>query len=69
MKLLAALFGFLALLLGAGYLYRPDKVSDFNNWCRNNLFSDRLLLIHRRRTGVLLIFAGLAILSIMMKWR
>jgi len=50
------------LLLGAGYLCRPDKVSSFNSWCRNNLFSDRHLIISRRKTGVLLIFSGLMLL-------
>ncbi|NLB35369.1 MAG: hypothetical protein GX817_06105 [Elusimicrobia bacterium] len=63
MKVLFALPGILLLFLGIGYLSRPDIISAFNSWCRENLFTDRLLIIHRRKVGVMLIFVGVLILS------
>ena len=67
MRLLVSLFGLFVMLLGAGYIYRPEKVSKFNSWCRNNLFSDRLLITSRRKTGVLLLFAGMIILLFLLR--
>ncbi|MBN2407820.1 MAG: hypothetical protein JXJ19_08990 [Elusimicrobia bacterium] len=50
------------IILGFGYLYRPDKISRFNSWIKENIFNDRLIIIYRKRIGVLLIFIGALIL-------
>ncbi len=50
------------MFLGIGYLARPDKISNFNEWMRGNIFSDRLLLNHRRKIGTFLLLLGFLLL-------
>jgi len=55
------------ILLGLGYLYAPSKVIKFNSWVRENLFSDRFLLLYRKKTGVFLVLLGAVILYLLIK--
>ncbi|MFH1415408.1 MAG: hypothetical protein ABIH89_04930 [Elusimicrobiota bacterium] len=59
--------GVFVMLMGFGFLYRPNKVQQVNRWIRDNIFNDRLLLIHRRRVGVMLIFLGAAVIYFALK--
>ncbi len=63
-KLLISLF-FVAL--GGSYLYAPHIVSKFNRWIRDNIATDRLLILHRRKTGLFLIVFGALLLVLFLK--
>ena len=67
MNIIIILVGIFVMLLGFGYLCAPKKVTAFNAWVRENLFNDRLLIMQRRKTGVLLIFIGLILIYIVMR--
>ncbi|MGM0440941.1 MAG: hypothetical protein ACQEQC_00775 [Elusimicrobiota bacterium] len=58
MKYLNIIVALFIMAVGMGYLARPDIITKFNEWMRENLFSDRLLLRHRRKVGTLLLFMG-----------
>lgn len=64
MRFLLIIPGLMLFFIGLGYLYRPDLISAFNSWCRENLFSDRLLIIKRKKIGILLLFASLLVFSL-----
>ena len=62
MSIIVFSIGAFLIFMGFGYLYRPNKVQKINRWIRDNIFNDRLLLIHRRRVGVMLMFIGAAVI-------
>ncbi len=61
MNIIVLFIGLFMLAIGLGYLYHPDKVQRFNNWVKEYIFNDRLLITHRRKVGVMLLFAGAVI--------
>ncbi len=61
MNTITAVIGFLLVLAGIGYLYRPDKISKLNSWFKNYIFNDRVLLLHRRKVGVAILLIGVVI--------
>lgn len=67
LNIIIILAGIFVMLLGFGYLCAPKKVIAFNTWVRQNLFNDRLLIMRRRKVGVMLIFIGLIIIYIVIK--
>ena len=56
------LIGFILLLTGLGYMYRPNIIIKVNFWIRENVFNDKMLIIHRRKIGVVLIVVGIIVL-------
>jgi uncharacterized protein YjeT (DUF2065 family) len=67
MNILDVSIGIFLLVMGFGFLYFPVVVQKMNVWIRENIFSDRMLLTHRRRAGVLLIFMGAIIIYFVVK--
>ncbi len=64
MKKIAVPVGLFFLLWGLAYLYRPDLVIKFNALIRHFIFNDRLLILHRRRIGVVMLFIAFVLLFI-----
>lgn len=56
------LFGFLALLLGLGYLYRPDIIERINAVLRETLLNDAHIALERRKWGVFFLLIGFLLL-------
>ncbi|MBI4249924.1 MAG: hypothetical protein HY611_10515 [Elusimicrobia bacterium] len=52
-------FGFIFLLLGLGYCYRPDLVERVNLFIRDYLLNDSYLALERKKWGLLLVLIGL----------
>lgn len=67
MSITVFFIGLFIVTIGFGYLYRPDKVSKFNAWAREYLFNDRLLILYRRKAGVMLIIIGAVIIFMSIK--
>ena len=62
MRLLEVLIGLFFLIISLGYLYRPTIIIRFNNWGRKYLFSDQLLITHRKKIGVVLLIISIIFL-------
>lgn len=67
MNYLDIAIGLFCILMGFGFLYLPGTVQKVNTWIRDNIFSDRILLTHRRRAGVFLIFLGAIIIYLIVR--
>jgi len=50
--------GLLAFLLAWIYLFRTGLVYKFNNWMREGIFSDKVVLFSRRRMAILMFVLG-----------
>jgi hypothetical protein len=55
-------FGLLILLLGLGYVYRPDIIERINRVLKETLLNDSYVALHRRNWGFLLILLGAILL-------
>ncbi|HBB65735.1 MAG: hypothetical protein A2X28_05935 [Elusimicrobia bacterium GWA2_56_46] len=51
-------FGLLILLLGLGYIYRPDVIERVNRVLKETLLNDSYVSLHRRNWGFLLTLVG-----------
>ena len=64
MRFIRILLSLLFLILGLGYLYRPHLIVKFNLWMKQTIFNDELLINHRRKVGLILVFVSLLLLFI-----
>jgi hypothetical protein len=62
MKFLELISGLIMLVYGLFCLYKPDRIMKFNMWVREQMFSDQLLVSHRKKIGVMLVICGLILL-------
>ena len=51
-------FGLLMLLLGLGYIYRPDIIERVKKVLKETLLNDSYVSLHRRSWGFLLVLLG-----------
>jgi len=51
-------FGLVLLLLGLGYIYKPEVVARVNRLLKETLLNDSYAALHRRKWGVLLVLLG-----------
>lgn len=51
-------FGLLFILLGLGYIYRPDAIQRINRIIRETFLNDSYVALHRRNWGFLLLLLG-----------
>lgn len=51
-------FGLLFILLGLGYIYRPDAIERVNRLIRETFLNDSYVALHRRNWGFLLLLIG-----------
>ncbi|HAH33048.1 MAG TPA: hypothetical protein DCL44_12115 [Elusimicrobia bacterium] len=51
-------FGLVFLLLGLGYIYKPEIVERLNRLLKETLLNDSYAALHRRKWGVLLVLIG-----------
>ena len=51
-------FGLLILLLGLGYIYRPDIIERLNRVLKETLLNDSYVALHRRNWGFFLMLMG-----------
>ncbi len=51
-------FGLVSLLLGLGYLYRPDLIERMNAILRDYLLNDSYIALERRKWGVFFLLIG-----------
>ena len=58
--------GLVSLLLGLGYLYRPDLIERMNALLREYLLNDAYIALERRKWGVF--FLLLSFLFLYMGW-
>jgi hypothetical protein len=64
---MSILIGLFFLLIGFGYLYSPDKIRMLNEWIKDNLLNDRLIISYRRKMGVLFLLLGALIIYFSVK--
>lgn len=58
--------GFLSLILGLGYLYRPDLIERMNALLREYLLNDAYIALERKKWGAF--FLLVAFLFLYMGW-
>jgi len=51
-------FGLMFLLLGLGYIYKPDIVARINSLLKETLLNDSYAALHHKKWGVLLFLTG-----------
>jgi hypothetical protein len=51
-------FGLVILLLGLGYIYKPDVIERINRVLKETLLNDSYVALHRRNWGFLLVLLG-----------
>ena len=51
-------FGLMLLLLGLGYIYKPEIVQRFNRLLKETLLNDSYAALHHKKWGVLLVLIG-----------
>ncbi len=64
--LLKLVVGFVSLLLGLGYLYRPDIIERMNALLREYLLNDAYIALERKKWGAF--FLLVAFLFLYMGW-
>jgi hypothetical protein len=57
-SLIKLVIGLLSLLLGLGYLYRPDLIDRMNAFLRDVLLNDSHIALERRKWGVFFLLVG-----------
>ncbi len=62
--MIKVIIGFILLLVGLSYLYRPDSIIKINSWVKANVFNDQVIINHRRKIGVVIILIGIIFLCI-----
>ncbi len=65
-SLLALAVGFACLLLGLGYLYRPDVIERMNALLREYFLNDAYIALERKKWGMFFLLA--AFLFLYMSW-
>lgn len=55
---LKIIFGLMFVLLGLGYIYRPDAIERINRLIRETFLNDSYVALHRRNWGFLLLLLG-----------
>ena len=61
---LYCLIGVFFLLLGAGYLYRPNLISRMNAFLRDSIFNDAHVNLERKKWGVFFLLLAFLFLYI-----
>jgi uncharacterized protein YjeT (DUF2065 family) len=51
-------FGLLFILLGLGYIYKPDAIERVNRLIKETFLNDSYVALHRRNWGFLLLLLG-----------
>lgn len=51
-------FGLVFLLLGLGYIYKPEIIERINRLIRETFLNDSYVALHRRNWGFLLLLLG-----------
>ncbi len=51
-------FGLLFVLLGLGYIYKPEVIERINRLIRETFLNDSYLALHRKNWGFLLVLLG-----------
>ncbi|MCX5791657.1 MAG: hypothetical protein NTY45_05475 [Elusimicrobia bacterium] len=51
-------FGLLFVLLGLGYIYKPEVIERLNRLIRETFLNDSYLALHRKNWGFLLVLLG-----------
>jgi len=51
-------FGLIFILLGLGYIYRPEIIERINRLIRETFINDSYVALHRRNWGFLLLLLG-----------
>ncbi len=51
-------FGLLFILLGLGYIYKPDAIERVNKLIRETFLNDSYVALHRKNWGFLLLLIG-----------
>jgi hypothetical protein len=51
-------FGLLFLLLGLGYIYKPEAIERVNRLIRETFLNDSYVALHRKNWGFLLLLLG-----------
>lgn len=51
-------FGLLFILLGLGYIYKPEAIERINRLIRETFLNDSYVALHRRNWGFLLLLIG-----------
>ncbi len=57
--LLKGFLGLVCLLLGVGYLCRPDIIERINNIIRNTLLNDSYIALERKKWGIFFLLLGI----------
>jgi len=55
---LKIIFGLMFVLLGLGYIYRPDAIERLNRLIKETFLNDSYVALHRRNWGFLLLLLG-----------
>ncbi|OGR44971.1 MAG: hypothetical protein A2X35_06135 [Elusimicrobia bacterium GWA2_61_42] len=51
-------FGLVFILLGLGYIYRPDAIERLNRLIKETFLNDSYVALHRKNWGFLLLLIG-----------
>jgi len=51
-------FGLLLLLLGLGYIYKPEVIERINRLLKETLLNDSYAALYRRKWGLVLVVVG-----------
>jgi uncharacterized protein YjeT (DUF2065 family) len=51
-------FGLLFVLLGLGYIYKPEAIQRLNRLIKETFLNDSYVALHRRNWGFLLLLTG-----------
>lgn len=51
-------FGLVFILLGLGYIYKPDAIERVNRLIRETFLNDSYVALHRKNWGFLLLLLG-----------
>ena len=51
-------FGLVFMLLGLGYIYRPDAIERLNRLIKETFLNDSYVALHRKNWGFLLLLMG-----------
>jgi uncharacterized protein YjeT (DUF2065 family) len=55
---LKVFFGLLFILLGLGYIYKPEAIERVNRLIRETFLNDSYVALHRKNWGFLLLLIG-----------
>ena len=55
---LKVFFGLVFILLGLGYIYKPEIIERINRLIRETFINDSYVALHRRNWGFLLLLLG-----------